>query len=98
MQTHFGVDDPNGTCSQLNESSSSWAMVAICLLAFEGIILTASQTSDPDLASNNSYETFQPSHQHNLYLDSGLNNTAFFQNSSGFQQPVRNSTSPPVVV
>lgn len=53
------------------------------------LLITMSQPSETDVSSDHSFETFQPAHQPNPYLDPSLNNATFFPNSAGFQQPVR---------
>lgn len=46
------------------------------------------QTNENEIPVAHSFETFQPTHATNPYLDHGLNGAAFYQGPSAFQQPV----------
>lgn len=46
------------------------------------------QTNESDIPVAQPFETFQSSHAANPYLDPGMNGAAFYQNATGFHQPV----------
>ncbi|KEF56974.1 PAB-dependent poly(A)-specific ribonuclease subunit pan3 [Exophiala aquamarina CBS 119918] len=49
----------------------------------------SSMTNENEIPVGHSFETFQPTHAANPYLDHGLNGAAFYQGPSTFQQPVQ---------
>ncbi|KAJ9616509.1 PAB-dependent poly(A)-specific ribonuclease subunit 3 [Cladophialophora chaetospira] len=48
-----------------------------------------SLTNENEIPIPHPFDTFQPSHTPNPYLDHSLNGGAYFPNSTGFQQPVQ---------